>query len=183
MERPEQKPGEKKGALLSFARYDSPLGPVRIVADGGALVAVSFLQGFHALKDHLASRFGRQVMLREDRAELGAVLALFERYFRGADVDFSSIRVKTRGSAFERRVWRALRAIPYGEVRSYAEVAAVIGSPRACRAVAGACARNKLPIIIPCHRVIRSDGGVGEWSGGGGVEIKKGLLAIEGKVI
>jgi methylated-DNA-[protein]-cysteine S-methyltransferase len=74
-----------------------------------------------------------------------------------------------------------LREIPYGETRSYAEVAAAAGSPRAVRAVGTACRRNPLPIAIPCHRVVRSDGGLGQYAGG--VEAKRVLLGVEGATL
>jgi AraC family transcriptional regulator of adaptative response/methylated-DNA-[protein]-cysteine methyltransferase len=82
-----------------------------------------------------------------------------------------------RGTAFQQRVWQALRAIPAGETRSYAEVAEAIGSPAAVRAVAGACAANALAIAIPCHRVVRTDGALSGYRWG--VERKRALLLKE----
>ena len=81
------------------------------------------------------------------------------------------------GTAFQRKVLEALQAIPYGETRSYKEVAAAIGKPRAVRAVGAANGRNPIPIIIPCHRVIGSDGSLTGF--GGGLEVKRALLALE----
>ena len=82
-----------------------------------------------------------------------------------------------RATAFQLRVWRALKQIPYGETRSYSEVAASIGAPRAARAVARACATNPVALAIPCHRVVRNDGSLGGY--GFGVERKEILLATE----
>ena len=82
------------------------------------------------------------------------------------------------GTAFELRVWAALRTIPYGETRSYGAIAAAIGSPRAARAVGMANHRNPLPILIPCHRVIGADGSLTGYAGG--LETKRRLLALEG---
>jgi methylated-DNA-[protein]-cysteine S-methyltransferase len=100
-----------------------------------------------------------------------------QRYFDGEQVLFYD-RLDTRGAtAFQRAVWSMARAIPYGETRSYAWVAGSIGRPNAVRAVGGALARNRIPIIVPCHRVVSSDGGLGGFSGG--LELKKRLLELE----
>lgn len=84
------------------------------------------------------------------------------------------------GTSFQKRVWQALLAIPAGSVISYKELAKRIGKPRAIRAVANAVGANPLPVIIPCHRVIRSDGSLGGYSGRGGVRTKRALLQKEG---
>ncbi len=104
--------------------------------------------------------------------------ALLARYFAGERVDFSTVAVAfERGTSFQRRVWQAMRTIPYGEVRTYAELAAHIGHPRAVRAVGNAAATNPIVIVIPCHRVVRSDGTIGNY--GGGQMRKQQLLALE----
>ncbi len=168
------------GMALSYARYDSPVGPLTAVASGRAVLSVSFVDNPHDLRGALEAGLGGEFSLSEDTRALAPLFRLLDDYFAGRAVDFSSIEARPYGTAFDKKVWKALQAIPSGEVRSYAEVAAAMGSPRAFRAVAGACARNRLPIIIPCHRVVRSDGGLGGWSGGGGPSVKKMLLAIEG---
>ena len=84
------------------------------------------------------------------------------------------------GTVFQIKVWNQLRKIPYGEVRTYKQIAESIGHPKSSRAVANACARNPNPPIIPCHRVIRSNGSLGGYSGVGGVESKRKLLNKEG---
>ena len=105
--------------------------------------------------------------------------SLLARYFAGERIDFSHVPlVASQGTAFQRRVWQAMRAIPYGETRTYAELAAHIGQPRAVRAVGNAAAANPVVIIVPCHRVIRSDGTIGNY--GGGQARKRHLLALEG---
>ncbi|MDQ7781879.1 MAG: methylated-DNA--[protein]-cysteine S-methyltransferase [Desulfomonilaceae bacterium] len=85
------------------------------------------------------------------------------------------------GSAFQRRVWHELSRIPYGRTRSYAEVAEAVGNPLAARAVGSANRSNAIPIVIPCHRVIRSDGGLGGY--GSGIRIKRKLLELEGVIV
>ena len=87
--------------------------------------------------------------------------------------------MKLEGTKFQVRVWNELKKIPKGETRTYKEIAVLIGKPQAARAVANACGKNPYPITIPCHRVVRSDGGLGGYSGEGGVEKKKFLLENE----
>ncbi len=84
------------------------------------------------------------------------------------------------GTVFQIKVWNQLRKIPYGEVRTYKQIAESIGHPKSSRAVANACAKNPIPPIIPCHRVIRSNGSLGGYSGVGGVDTKRKLLNQEG---
>ena len=85
-----------------------------------------------------------------------------------------------QGTAFQVKVWNALKTIPSGEVRTYAELAKIIGHPTSARAVANACGKNPYPPVVPCHRVVRSDGGIGGYSGEGGIETKLALLQEEG---
>src|SRR5258706_7126100 len=95
----------------------------------------------------------------------------------GGDHPRLELPLDVRASTFQLRVWRFLQSIPWGETRSYAEVAEGIGSPRATRAVAGACAANPVAVVVPCHRVIRSDGALSGYRWG--VERKRQLLALE----
>ena len=99
-------------------------------------------------------------------------------YFAGEPIDPATIDVDLRGSAFQKRVWEALRTIPRGQVRSYAGVATSIGSPRAMRAVGMANARNPIAIVVPCHRVVEKGNRLGGYSGG--IENKIFLLELEG---
>lgn len=114
----------------------------------------------------------------------GEITRQIRGYFRGGRLDFD-LPLATRGTAFQNRVWEALRRIPAGEVRTYAAVAAEVGSPKAVRAIGQANRANRLPILIPCHRVIASGGGLGGYAGsesGAGVEVKRWLLRHEGVV-
>jgi methylated-DNA-[protein]-cysteine S-methyltransferase len=100
-----------------------------------------------------------------------------QRYFRGEPVEFGD-SVNVEGATdFQRAVWDATRLIPYGQIRSYSWVAERVGKPGACRAVGNALARNPIPIVIPCHRVIASDGGLGGFTGG--LDMKSRLLVLE----
>ena len=89
--------------------------------------------------------------------------------------------MKLEGTNFQRTVWKEISKIPFGETRTYKDLAIAIGKPNSSRAVANACGKNPYPIIIPCHRVIRSDGGLGGYSGKGGIEAKRKLLNQEKK--
>ncbi len=89
----------------------------------------------------------------------------------------------SKGTKFQQKVWKYLKKIPIGTVKSYSEVAKAIGKPRAIRAVANAIAKNPYPLKIPCHRVIRSDGSLGGYSGKGGIKTKKFLLKKEGVML
>ena len=111
---------------------------------------------------------------------LDAAEAQLREYFAGTRRTFD-LPLAPRGTAFQQRVWAALRAIPYGETRTYGELAAAIGSPSASRAVGMANHHNPIPIVIPCHRVIGANGTLTGYTGG--LEIKRKLLALEGITI
>lgn len=100
------------------------------------------------------------------------------KYFSGKPVSFHKCQVHFSGTDFQKEVWRVLCQIPYGKTLTYKQIAEKIGKPRASRAVGGACGANELPIIVPCHRVIASSGGLGGFSGG--LKLKKFLLRLEG---
>lgn len=105
---------------------------------------------------------------------------MLTRYFKGEPQPFESLELDYRiGGTFRRAILEAVRSIPFGEVRSYARVAAEAGSPRSARAVGGAMAANPLPIIIPCHRVVAANGAMTGYSAPGGVSMKRFLLRLE----
>ena len=99
-------------------------------------------------------------------------------FFRGKPVDFRDRLDLSAGTEFQKKVWSSCRSIPYGQTRSYGWIAARIGQPGASRAVGNALSKNPIPIIIPCHRVLVADGGIGGFSGG--LEVKRQLLKLEG---
>ncbi len=122
----------------------------------------------------------------KSRKGFSGLFTLFDDYFSGKKVDFA-VELKLAGSPFELSVWQALRTIPYNQCRSYSWVAAAVArtlkgsSPRAYRAVGRACGANRLPIIIPCHRVVMASGAIGGFAGAaGGVQMKRRLLLLEG---
>ena len=144
----------------------SPLGSPTLVEEDGALVQLSF-DGYTVLESEEVD----SPLLREAERQLAS-------YFAG-QLQVFSLPLCTRGTPFQEKVWCALQKIPYGETRTYGELAAMIGQPTAARAVGGANHRNPLAIIIPCHRVVAAHGGLGGY--GGGLDKKQWLLALEEK--
>ncbi|MBN1558994.1 methylated-DNA--[protein]-cysteine S-methyltransferase [candidate division KSB1 bacterium] len=112
---------------------------------------------------------------------LRGAIAQLDGYFRGNVQDLDMPVIFLRGSEFQRSVWQRVRAIPYGRTKTYGEIARELGVPAAVRAVGAANGANPLPIVIPCHRVLRADGGLGGYSGG--LEIKDALLRLEGAIL
>jgi methylated-DNA-[protein]-cysteine S-methyltransferase len=139
--------------------FDSPVGRLAIAEEADAIVAI----GWGAHPDGEPTP-----LLCEARRQLAA-------YFGGGIRRFD-LPLAPPGSPFERRVWTAMQAIPYGETRRYGELAMELGS--APRAIGRACGRNPIPIVIPCHRVL-ARGGIGGYSGGAGLATKRALLALE----
>ena len=156
------------------ARYraviPTPIGPLHAIASDEGLCALDFDHRAASFAPFDDARDGNHPMLHLTAHELGA-------YFSGESMAFT-IRVDLHGTDFQRRVWRALRTIPAGETRSYAAVARAIGSPDAVRAVGMANGANRIAIVVPCHRVIGSDGKLTGY--GGGIERKRWLLEHEG---
>jgi len=144
---------------------DSPLGPLTLEASARGLTAIRFAQPARADRPSPEHR----VLLDRGERELGEYLAGDRRAF--------DVPVDPRGTEFQMRVWRELRRVGFGETISYAELARRLESPRAVRAVGQANGRNPLPIIIPCHRVIATDGSLGGYAGG--LDVKRRLLTLE----
>lgn len=139
----------------------SPIGPLTLFEDADALLALEFGRAPDSTETPL---------LCEARAQL-------EAYFDGCLKTFS-LPCTPAGTAFQQAVWSAMVAIPYGSVRTYGDIAGELGS--AARAVGGASARNPIPILIPCHRIVGSSGALTGYSGGEGIETKRALLRLEG---
>ena len=155
---------------MRTAIVDSPLGCLRLLADEKGLVAVDFLKVGEVkakkkewVEDPAGFRFQRKAL--KDFFSSGKPLPKFSCGDRG-------------GTDFQRKVWREIEKIPFGRTRTYAEIAKAVGKPGAARAVGSACGANPLPLFVPCHRVVASNGGWGGYSGG--LDIKKKLLRIEG---
>lgn len=145
---------------------DTAIGYVGVAADGDHIIKLSLP---NEPLEIAGAAYGQTPLLRLTFTQL-------HEYFAGQRRVFE-LPIAPAGTAFMCAVWGALVAIPYGETRTYAEIAAVIGSPRACRAVGQANHRNPIPIIIPCHRVVGAGGTLVGY--GGGLELKQRLLALE----
>ena len=162
---------------LTLERMPSPLGEVLLVTDAeGAVRALDFAD-YEARMLRLLARHCPGAVLVEGRAPeqvRRAVAAYFDGNLRGLD----GLMVKTGGTAFQRAVWAALRAIPAGETRSYGQLAAAVGAPKAVRAAGLANGQNPVAVIVPCHRVIGTNGTLTGYAGG--LERKQWLLAHEG---
>ena len=148
---------------------DSPVGALLLASDGERLTRIHFQSGPHPLRP--------PAQWRAAAAPFAAAAVQFAEYFAGQRRQFN-LPLAPSGTEFQLRVWQALRAIAYGETISYGELARRIGNPRGPRAVGLANGANPLPIVVPCHRVIGANGALTGF--GGGVPIKRALLALEG---
>ncbi|AOY01935.1 methylated-DNA--[protein]-cysteine S-methyltransferase [Jeongeupia sp. USM3] len=161
--------------VLRHAIGESPLGAVLLAQSAQGVCAVLIGDEPAPLLDDLRRRFPTARIEAGDEttvAALAQVLAQVSQPQRAV-----ALPLDARGTAFQQTVWQALRQIPPGETRSYAELARAIGAPASVRAVAGACAANPLAVVVPCHRVLRSDGGLSGYRWG--VARKRALLAAE----
>jgi methylated-DNA-[protein]-cysteine S-methyltransferase len=147
---------------------ESPVGPLTIAGDGEAVSNLRMTDQTYAPPD--------QLEWREDPRAFAEVVAQLGAYFAGERTAFD-VPLDLRGTDFQQLVWRALLEIPYGETRTYGELARTIGRPNAARAVGLANGHNPVGIIVPCHRVIGADGSLTGY--GGGLERKRALLALE----
>ncbi len=168
----------RRGAIAAVVRYtitDSPLGRMLIAATDRGICAISFADSDQALHQGLMREFPFATRKRDDAAMMQWHSSL-TRLMHGQESP-ASLPLDIRATAFQRRVWEALQHIPRGETRSYSELASEIGSPTATRAVARACASNRIAVAIPCHRIVRQDGNLGGYRWG--VRRKEQLLALE----
>jgi AraC family transcriptional regulator of adaptative response/methylated-DNA-[protein]-cysteine methyltransferase len=168
----------KRGAAGQLIRYTtaaSPLGRLLVASTERGVCAVQIGESDHALEAALRHDYPRAERRRDDR-ELRPFLAAILAHL-GGEIPRLDLPLDVAASAFQWRVWRALQEIPYGETRSYAEVAAAVGQPRAARAVGRACASNRVALLVPCHRAVRADGSLGGYRWG--VARKRRLLEAE----
>ena len=161
-----------RGAVIRFVTVDSPLGPLLVAATDKGICRLTFGEDESALR----RRFPNADITPDD----GTIAPWVEAALTAIRTPEAApeVPVDVRGTAFQEAVWRELRKIPLGETRSYADIAAAVGKPGAVRAVGTANGSNPVSVLVPCHRVIRSDGTLGGY--GGGLDNKKKLLAAEG---
>lgn len=163
------------GATIDFSIIESPLGRLLVAATARGVCRVTIGDVDAAMEDELRQEYPHANVRRNDRI-LSAQVRPLLGYLRGR-APHPELPLDVRATAFQWRVWRQLRAIPYGETRTYQQVARELGAPTAARAVARACATNPVALLIPCHRVIRTDGSMGGYRWG--IQRKEHLLANE----
>lgn len=161
---------------VGYRTLDTPLGPLLLAATPIGLVRVAYTnEGHDAVLASLADKISPRILRAP--ARLDAAAREIDEYFAGSRTHFDLPLDLRLIDGFRREVIEHLSEIGYGHRESYAAVAAAIGRPRAVRAVGTACARNPLPLVIPCHRVVRTDGSIGQYVGGVGA--KQTLLTME----
>ncbi|MEM9256455.1 MAG: methylated-DNA--[protein]-cysteine S-methyltransferase [Pseudomonadota bacterium] len=151
---------------MNYRYLNSPIGKLRLLSNGNQLVRIEFQTQYHL----------DPADTEANDSALAACYAQLDEYFAGRRETFD-VPMAPEGTAFQRQVWEALKTIPYGHTRSYSDVARQIGRDRAVRAVGAANGRNPIPVIVPCHRVIGSDGKLTGFAGG--LEAKRSLLRLE----
>jgi AraC family transcriptional regulator of adaptative response/methylated-DNA-[protein]-cysteine methyltransferase len=161
---------------IKFTTGVSPLGSVLVAATDKGVCAVSLRESEAGAEEHLRARFPKAELKRDD-AGLRPTLDTVRERIAGRKLD-SELPLDLQGTDFQCEVWSQLLSIPAGKTRSYLDVAQAINRPKATRAVAQACGANPVAVVVPCHRVVMSDGSIGGYSGLPGV--KKALLAAEG---
>lgn len=162
--------------LLAHSRHASPIGPLHLITEGDALVALDY-DGYEARMMRLLKRHAPDVILQAG-ATPKRIAKLLDAYFNGDMAALDALEVRPAGTPFQQRVWQALRKIPAGETRSYGALAASLGQPTASRAVGLANGANPVGIVVPCHRVIGATGALTGYAGG--LERKRFLLRHEG---
>ena len=171
-----------EGLTINYSISDSPLGKLLVAATERGVCLVTLGDSSQKLLNYLRFEYPNAKLETDSNAQNRnlslSVEKITEYLTKGTDLENSNLPLDLHATAFQWRVWKELRAIPYGDVASYSEVAKRIGLPRATRAVANACASNPVPLVVPCHRVVPKSGGVGNY--GLGVERKKLLLEKEG---
>jgi AraC family transcriptional regulator of adaptative response/methylated-DNA-[protein]-cysteine methyltransferase len=164
------------GARIVYDIVDSPLGRLLVAATGAGVCFIGLGQDDEELVEMVEAEFPAAESLTRDEAGVGPSLDALIAYLEG-ETPHLDLPLDVRATAFQRRVWQELIAIPYGETRTYCEIAEQLGLPGGQRAVGRACATNPVPMIVPCHRVLRQDGALGGYRWG--LERKRALLARE----
>ena len=165
------------GVEIDFTVADSPLGRLLVAATARGVCRVMIGDRDETLEHDLRREYPQAVVRRSDRMLSTQVKALLD-HLRGR-APHVDLPLDVRATAFQWGVWKQLQAIPYGETRTYQQVAASMGRPSATRAVARACATNPVALVIPCHRVVRTDGSMGGYRWG--IPRKRALLDLEGR--
>ena len=166
-----------KGVAITYTTFASPLGCILLASTERGLCSVKLGDKAEALERMLASEFS-EADLKEDRRAMKDVKERVEDFLAG-DARLTRLPLDIRGTVFQQRVWAELRQIPRGQTRTYKQIATAIGAPKAVRAVGSACGANPVALVIPCHRALRTDGGLGGYAWG--IKRKSALLRLETK--
>jgi AraC family transcriptional regulator of adaptative response/methylated-DNA-[protein]-cysteine methyltransferase len=164
-----------KGQRISFCSFSTPLGEVLVAATAKGVCSVKLGASAAWLERLLAEEFSEAERLEEPMPEVKRAILDFV----SGESALARVPLDIRGTVFQRRVWDELRRIPRGETRTYREIARAVGAPEAVRAVGSACGANPVALVVPCHRAVRTDGGLGGYAWG--LRRKKKLLALEKK--
>jgi methylated-DNA-[protein]-cysteine S-methyltransferase len=171
---------QAEGAVdITYAEVESPLGPLIAAQTGHGLVRIAYEEwggGLDVVLGDLADRVSPRIV--QAPSKLDAVRRQLDEYFAGQRRDFDVPIDWSLSHGFTQRILQAIWAIPFGETSNYRDVAAAAGNVKATRAAGNACGKNPIPIVVPCHRVLRTGGGLGGYTGG--VEKKETLLTLEG---
>ena len=162
-----------KGQSIGYCAFATPLGTVLIAATERGLCSVKIGDDVSLLKKSLAEEFGEARLAEQPLQELKQTILAFLQ----GEMGLAKVPLDIRGTVFQRKVWEALCRIPSGETRTYSQIAQAIGAPAAVRAVGSACGANPVALVVPCHRAVRTDGGLGGYAWG--VGRKKRLLELE----
>jgi AraC family transcriptional regulator of adaptative response/methylated-DNA-[protein]-cysteine methyltransferase len=162
-----------KGERIRYATFPSALGHVLVASTERGLCAVKLGSDAEKLARLLRAEFTAAEISQAPLPELEGEI----RRFIDGETGLARVPLDIRGTVFQRRVWEELRRIPQGETRTYADIARAIGAPAAVRAVGSACGANPVALVIPCHRAVRTDGGLGGYAWG--LDVKRRLLAAE----
>ncbi|MBI3354861.1 MAG: methylated-DNA--[protein]-cysteine S-methyltransferase [Nitrospirae bacterium] len=165
----------KPNTSLLYTDFGSPIGKIFLALTEKGLCAVGINEREKDFINTLEKAYNIKPV--KDDAAFSELARLLKRCLNGERLKIE-IPLDMKGTDFEKKVWKALLKIPHGRTKSYGEIARKIDLPKGARAVGNACGKNPVPIIIPCHRVVAGDGGLGGYSGG--IGIKKRLLKIEG---
>lgn len=164
-----------KGQRISFCCFPSPLGAVLVATTDKGVCTVKLGNDTPSLQRLLEAEFSEAAITEKPQPEVKKAIL----DFISGQAQLARVPLDIRGTVFQRRVWEELRRIPRGETRTYRQIAQAVGAPDAVRAVGSACGANPVALVVPCHRAVRTDGGLGGYAWG--LARKKKLLALEKK--
>jgi methylated-DNA-[protein]-cysteine S-methyltransferase len=161
---------------IGLATVASPIGPLTVAANGSAVCLLHLGSATAQVRGVIARWYPGETI--QQRRDPGGAVSVLKRYFKGDLASLDEVEVELHGTTFQQRVWKALRSVPAGTTASYADLAKRVGAAAAVRAVGAANGANPVAIVLPCHRIIGSNGSLTGY--GGGLESKRWLLNHEG---